>query len=296
MKKKKIDFRRETPTTFNLRKESKRQLAELGVRPSKERGQNFLVSDLVIDSIIEFGRPQKSETIVEIGPGLGALTAALMPYGLKAVIEIESAFAASIKKQFPTLEVFEADARSFDFSSLGKQITIFSNLPYSISSEMLLALVRSDSNSVKRIVLMLQKEFVERLAAEVSSSDYGILSVFCQRAASIRTGPVVGAEYFQPRPKIDSQLIELVFNNEKSKVAQEFADRGFEDLFSKVVRAAFSKRRKTLLNSLQSSGMHDKGLWERVLEASEVSPGRRAQTLNWIEYENITATLIEQLK
>jgi 16S rRNA (adenine1518-N6/adenine1519-N6)-dimethyltransferase len=269
------------------RQESRRELRELKVKPSKQKGQNFLVSGLVIDTIIDFGKPDKSEFLIEIGPGLGVLTEALVPYDLKAVIEIEPAFASAIKQKFPGVQLFQEDARNFDFSVFGQPISIFTNLPYSISSEMVLGMVNSKSGSIKRIVLMLQKEFVERLAAKVGSYEYGILSVFCQRSATIKTGPVVPADCFEPRPKIDSQLIELSFNN---RVANDLPD--FEKLFAKTVRAAFSKRRKTLSNSLFSSGLFTKEVVAKALEKAQIDPGARAQTLSWQDFERLTTSIL----
>lgn len=270
-----------------VRDQTKKSLFELDVRPSKERGQNFLVNDLVVSSIIEFGAPKKDEYIVEIGPGLGALTKALVPYGLKAVIEIEQAFADEVSRTYPDIAVKVADARYFDFKSFGQAVTIFANLPYSISSEMILSLCENGAGVVKRVVLMLQKEFAQRLCAEVGSKDYGILSVFSQKAAHTRLGPIIGAEYFHPRPKIDSQVLEFRFKPDTSGDKDEAQKK----LFRKVVRAAFAKRRKIILNSLLSVNLASEDILTKALEAAEILPTCRAQELGFLQFERLTKEL-----
>ena len=269
---------------------TKKSLNELDVRPSKERGQNFIVNDLVISSIVEFGAPTKDEFLIEIGPGLGALTKALVPYGLRSVIEIEPAFARQIKETYPDLDVREQDARYVDFSSYGQPVTIFANLPYSISSEMILSLCEAGASSVNRVVLMLQKEFAQRLCAQVGSKDYGILSVFCQRAAFTKLGPIIAAEYFHPRPKIDSQLLEFRFKRDSLALG----DKQENDFFRKVVRASFAKRRKMILNSLSSVNLAPLAVLSEALEICNISAQSRAQELSYTQFEKLAATLFSQ--
>lgn len=228
--------------------------------------------------------------MLEIGPGLGALTKALMPYGLKSVIEIEPAFAKQIKESYPALDVREQDARSVDFAQYGQPVTIFANLPYSISSEMILSLCEAGASSVNRVVLMLQKEFAQRLCAQVGSKDYGILSVFCQRAAATRLGPIIAAEYFHPRPKIDSQLLEFKFKKENLAMV----DKQENEFFRKVVRASFAKRRKMILNSLSSVNLAPLPVLSAALESCNISAQSRAQELSYRQFEHLAAALFAQ--
>lgn len=263
---------------------TKAALRELDVVPRKARGQNFIVNDLVISSIVDFGRPSRDEYVVEIGPGLGALTRALLPFDLKAVIEFEPAFAREIASAHPGIQVFEADARSFDYCSFKTPITLFANLPYSISSEMLIALCDAPAGVVRRAVLMLQREFAERLAEPVGGSNYGILSVYCQQVAALTLGPIVEAEHFHPRPKIDSQLIELAFKTERAQIVPAA-------WFRRVVRAAFSKRRKKLSNSLLASGLTTALEVEKALQTAGVDGNKRAQELSFEDYERLAVAL-----
>ena len=210
----------------------------------------------------------------------------MVPYGLKSVIEIEEAFAKQVKQEYPEIDVRQEDARFFDFGVYGTPVSIFANLPYSISSEMVLSLCEAGSSVVNRVVLMLQKEFAQRLCASVGSKDYGILSVFCQRAAQTRLGPIIAAEYFHPRPKIDSQVLEFKFK--KDKISSSKEENAF---FRKVVRAAFSKRRKMILNSMASASLANEDVLSKALEAAKILPTCRAQELSYKEFERLAAEL-----
>ena len=255
----------------------KSKLKQLEVRPSKERGQNFVVSDEVISGILEFGAPQPNENLIEIGPGLGALTEGLFAVAPLKVIEIESKFCVELKSKFPSIEVINADARQVDLSTLGDSLTIFGNLPYVFSTEILFRLVDYRQN-IKRAVLLLQKEFANRVGACPGGRDYGVLSVSCQMVADIRFGPIFPGTSFHPPTKVDSRLIEVTFLEEPRFGVSDLA------WLNRVVRAAFTQRRRQIFNSLKGSGMFSVDQVKQVLAALAIDPARRAETLSLNEF------------
>jgi 16S rRNA (adenine1518-N6/adenine1519-N6)-dimethyltransferase len=258
-----------------INKRAKDQLTDIGVRPSKQRGQNFIIDESVLDSIVEFGAPNATQSIVEIGPGLAALTKRLAVYGSKlSVIEIEPKFCQAISSEMPKVEIFNADVRSFDFSKIGKDLVVFGNLPYSYSTEIIFHLLDQHS-SISKAVLMLQREFAERVAAAPGSRTYGVLSVMTQIRADMRLGPVISGDSFHPKANVESRLLEL-----KMLAEPRF---NVKDLvwFRKVVQAAFLQRRKKLKNSLKSSGIFaNEEALDDALKRAQISPDIRAEKLS----------------
>jgi len=267
-----------------MSKEIKDLLRRIGVRPSKDKGQNFLVDLQALESIVEFGRPEPGENLLEIGPGLGALTGELYSMAPLTVVELEPAFVRHLSREFPDLKIIHSDIREVDLTELEKPLVIFGNLPYSLSSEILFYLI-GFSSEIKRAVLLLQKEFVARLSAKPGVKAYGALSISCQMAADVRTGPVIGASCFHPVPKIESQVIELRF---LEKPRYNSLDRY---TFLRLVRDAFAHRRRKVLNSLVSEGNFSR---EELLEAFDscgISPELRAEALSIDDYGRLSDQL-----
>jgi len=265
------------------KKEVRSTLKDLGVRPSKKRGQNFAVDPVVIDSILELAGPI-SGAMLEIGPGLGALTERLVPNGPLTVIEIEPTFAALIKSTYPAVEVIQDDVRNVDLSKLGSELTVFGNLPYVFSTEIVFHLIRHRS-VIKRAILLLQREFVERLKAPPGGRDYGSLSVAVQLWATVRGGAVIPGSAFQPSTAVESQVVELCFRDAPAIPVDD------EQLFERVVRSSFSQRRKTLANSLSSSGRWSKEVVLAACAKIGVDPVRRAETLSLAEFAQLARAL-----
>ncbi|RIL09286.1 MAG: ribosomal RNA small subunit methyltransferase A [Proteobacteria bacterium] len=260
------------------------KLQELEHRPSKQRGQNFVVNPRVLEAIIEFGAPKQGERLVEVGPGLGALTEKLLTFGPLTAIEIEQSFCDELRSKFPELEVILHDVRTFDFASLGRDLVVFGNLPYIYSTDIIFHLLSSRA-SLKRAVLLLQREFAERLAAGPGGREYGRISVACQVYCDLRLGPVISGEAFFPRPKVESRLIEIVF---LPQPRHEVEDHKW---LERVVKASFAKRRKKLVNSLKASGLFSGEHAAKALEASAIDPGRRAETLRLEEFVRLAKEL-----
>ncbi len=213
----------------------------------KRFGQNFLVDRGIVDAIVGAVRPQAGDQVVEIGPGLGALTEPLLAQvDHLHVVEIDRDLIARLKKKHPPerLSVHEGDALAFDFATIGERLKIVGNLPYNISTPLLFHLA-DYANCVVDMHFMLQKEVVERMVAEPGDPDFGRLSVMLQYRFWMEWLIDVPPESFDPPPKVDSAVVRLI-----PKPASELKVRNPDKLAS-VVLAAFAQRRKMLRNTLK---------------------------------------------
>lgn len=208
----------------------------------KRFGQNFLVDLAVVDAILRAIAPKRDDLMIEIGPGLSALTAPLLDQleNLTA-IEIDRDLAARLRQRFSSdrLTVVEADALQVDFSQFGSGLRIVGNLPYNISSPLLFALVDC-ADQVRDQHFMLQREVVDRMVAEPGSSEYSRLSVMLQYRYQIHKLFDVAPEAFDPPPRVTSAIVRMIpRGNERVRALDE-------KLFAAVVQRAFSQRRKML--------------------------------------------------
>lgn len=216
--------------------------------PRKRFGQHFLHDPHFLSRIVDAIAPQAGDSIVEIGPGEGALTRPLLARIARlTAVEIDRDLAATLAAEFPPerLSVVVADALDFDFSSLGAELRIVGNLPYNVSTPLLFHLA-SFAERVRDMHFMLQLEVVERMAAAHSTPAYGRLSVMLQRRFRVERLFKVPPGAFRPPPKVDSAVVRLV---PRPGAEMEKVD---EKLFATVVTRAFGARRKTLRNALGS--------------------------------------------
>ena len=237
-------------------------------RPRKRFGQHFLVDRGYIDRIVAAIAPAADDTIVEIGPGLAALTRPLLDRVARLqVVEIDRDLAAQLAAQWPAdrLRVHVADALQFDFGALGENLRVVGNLPYNVSSPLLFHLA-AFAPRLRDITVMLQKEVVQRIAAAPATPDYGRLSVMLQVAFAAKRLFDVPPGAFRPPPKVDSAVVRLV----PLDAAPAIADR---ELFAAVVGAAFGQRRKTLRNALIACAAAND------FAEAEIDPGARGETL-----------------
>jgi 16S rRNA (adenine1518-N6/adenine1519-N6)-dimethyltransferase len=246
-------------------------------RPRKRFSQNFLVDQAVIAAIVRAISPAAGERVVEIGPGLAALTRPLA--GLVQplhVVEIDRDLAAKLRHSFDpsAVIVHEADALEFDFTSLGPELRVVGNLPYHISTPLLFHL-RENADALRDIHAMLQKEVVERIVAEPGSPDYGRLSVMLQYRFNVEVLLEVPSSAFRPEPKVDSSVIRMIPRPSEALHARD------ERMLEATVALAFSHRRKTLRNTL------GKALAPADFTAVGVNPQARAQTLSVDEFVRI---------
>ena len=247
----------------------------------KRFGQNFLVSLSIIERIIAAIAPCADDLVVEIGPGLGALTEPLLERLERLqVIEIDRDLIARLRERFAPerLIIHEGDALAFDFVALGKNLRIVGNLPYNISSPLLFHLTRFASQ-VRDMHLMLQREVVERIVAAPGSSDYGRLSVALQYRFHAERLFLVPPGAFQPAPKVESAIVRLI-----PRPTSELAVHD-EALFARLITTAFSQRRKMLRNTLRD------WLNEEDWQALSIAPTARAETLAVDDYVRIVNRL-----
>lgn len=217
-------------------------------RPRKRFGQNFLQNRHIIDNIIQSLNPQPCDNVLEIGPGLGALTQPLLRKLNKlTAIEIDTdlqAHLAAMPQAPNVLAIVNADALTIDYSQFGKQLRVIGNLPYNISTPLLLRLLHSIP-FITDMHFMLQKEVVLRLAAAPGSKAYGRLSVILQYYCEVEHLFDVPPTAFHPQPKVDSAIIRLTPHAKPLYPFVEFTD------LEQLVACAFSMRRKTLANNLK---------------------------------------------
>ncbi len=220
---------------------------QAGHAPRKRFGQNFLVDTGIITSIVLAIDPRPQDLLVEIGPGLGALTEPLMArVDHLHVVEIDRDLIARLKQRHgrDRLTIHEGDALAFDFGSLGNRLRVAGNLPYNISTPLLFHLA-SFAEQIWDMHFMLQKEVVERMVAEPGDGAYGRLSVMLQYRFYLEWLIDVPPESFDPPPKVQSAVVRLM-----PKPVEELRAHSQECL-SRVVTAAFSQRRKMLRNTLK---------------------------------------------
>jgi 16S rRNA (adenine1518-N6/adenine1519-N6)-dimethyltransferase len=213
----------------------------------KRFGQNFLTDKAIINSLIEAISPQPDDLMVEIGPGLGALTQPLLTkLSHLHVVEIDRDIIQWMQNFYPTdkISIHNSDVLKFDFTQIGQLIRIVGNLPYNISSPILFRLLEN-TNQIIDMHFMLQKEVVERMVALPSTPEYGRLSVMLQYRLKMEYLITVPPEAFEPAPKVESAFVRCIPHQALPYPAKD------EALFAKVVLAAFGQRRKTLRNTLK---------------------------------------------
>jgi 16S rRNA (adenine1518-N6/adenine1519-N6)-dimethyltransferase len=246
----------------------------------KRFGQHFLADDAIIDGIVREIDPRPGQAMVEIGPGLAALTQPLVErVGRLTVVELDRDLALRLRKH-PQLDVVEADVLKVDFSALARErgvarLRVVGNLPYNISSPILFHLL-AHVDHVEDQHFMLQKEVVDRMVASPATADYGRLSVMLQWRYAMENVLFVPPQSFDPPPRVDSAVVRMVPHEAPAPVD--------EALLSQLVQVAFSQRRKVLRNTL--------GKWlEAKGFAGEFDLARRAEEVPVAEYLATAAAL-----
>lgn len=258
------------------------------LRAKKAFGQNFLVDLATAEMIVRQAALAPDELVLEIGAGLGALTLPLAARVRRVVaVEKDGDLIQLLRNELvaagrENATVIHADILRADLATLiapeRGPMVVMGNLPYNISSQVVLKLVAARA-SVRRAVLMFQKELADRLAAAPGSRTYGRLSVMLQYCAAVRVLTEIAPTCFHPRPKVASAILEIRF-----KAAPETPARD-EALLFRIVRAAFGKRRKTLKNALTKSDLGlDGTAVTQWLENCAIDPRRRAETLSVTEF------------
>lgn len=240
----------------------------------KRFGQNFLTDQAIIHSLVEAIHPQHDDLMVEIGPGLGALTQPLLKHLQQLhVVEIDRDIIQWMQQTYPAskVNIHHSDVLKFDFNTIGDRIRVVGNLPYNISSPILFHLLDNVSGVID-MHFMLQKEVVERMVAQPSTAAYGRLSVMLQYHLHMEYLITVPPEAFDPAPKVESAFVRCVPYQTVPYPAKN------TQLFAKVVLAAFGQRRKTLRNTL-------KGLLDDAgFAALEIDSQLRAENLSVAQF------------
>lgn len=226
------------------KEETNRLIAEKGVIPRKSKGQNFLIDDRVADRQVRFAGISKNDKVLEVGPGLGILTSRLLEASDHLTcIEIDDILADHISDEYGgRLELIRGDAVKVPFPPFD---IFVSNLPYSVSTPIIFKLLEYD---FKKAIVMVQKEFADRMIADVGSPDYSRLTVNLFYRAECRILEKVPRSRFKPQPKVDSAIVEIV-----PRPAPFFVED--ESVFFKVTEATFNHRRKKIGTSLRSAGL-----------------------------------------
>ncbi|RMG42362.1 MAG: ribosomal RNA small subunit methyltransferase A [Candidatus Dadabacteria bacterium] len=262
-------------------------LLKLKIIPSKERGQNFLIDPAALAGIVEFSDVSESDSIVEIGAGLGALTNELKHFPDVTAIEIESRFCNELSSRFPSVKVVNANVLEVAFEEFGDQLVVFGNLPYSLSTDILFHVI-GQAYCIKRAVFLLQREFAERIAARPGTREASVLTISCQLRARTTLGMIVPGSSFYPQAGVESRLVRLDFYRE---LPYRIEDEGW---FHMLVRAAFSQRRRKMFNALLSTGLLTKDLLEKAFSAAGLDRNVRAEMLTieeFAEFANQTLKL-----
>ena len=269
------------------------------IRPTKRLGQSFLSDPSTAAAIAGRARLSPQEVVLEIGAGLGALTIPLAQRVIKVIaVEKDRRLVDLLRTELLTrkitnCEIIAGDILQTDLAkikaSAGCKITVAGNLPYNISSQILIKLIQSREN-VTRAIFMFQKELAKRLAAHPGGKEYGRISAMLRYCADIKTLLYVKSDAFYPAPKIDSSVIEIKF-----KPTSDIGSHNETMLFA-VIKAAFGNRRKTLKNALKASALGiDSQTAQQALTMAGIDPWRRAETLEPSEFVALTVSLREVL-
>lgn len=249
--------------------------------PKKSLGQHWLNDQDSLDAMVEAADISLTDEVLEIGPGPGALTEELV-HSAKHVtaVEFDEVLAAKLPGRInaDNLTVIQSDILSFDLTTLPSDFKVVANIPYYLTSNLLRTLCES-SNHFSKAAILIQKEVAERVCAKPGAMS--LLSVSVQFYCEAMLGRVVKAELFTPPPKVDSQILQLTYRQQPL-----FTDVDTK-IFFRVVKAGFSQRRKTLLNSLSAGLQLDRGQTTALLAAADIQPGARAQALDLIQWHNL---------
>jgi 16S rRNA (adenine1518-N6/adenine1519-N6)-dimethyltransferase len=256
----------------------------------KRFGQNFLISRPHLMKVVEAASPDENDTVLEVGPGAGALTVELASRAKRVVaIELDRFLLPLLEEslaEFSNVEVIQADALKRDLSVYGAT-KVVANIPYNITSPLLIAFLRCQP-TFHSITLMVQKEVATRLLAAPGTSDYGSLTVFVNYYASVSLASDVPRGAFMPPPKVDSAVIHLVPHAEPP-VEVPSADALFA-----VSRAAFGQRRKTVVNALSHGLGRAREAVDLALRQAGVDPQRRGETVSLLEFAAIARGLFDK--
>ena len=260
----------------------------------KKFGQNFLKDPSTTEMIVDRSGLSKDDAVLEIGAGFGALTipaarAAQKVYAVEKDRELIQILSAELLAQhIDNVTILEEDILKLDLLALADQegckLWVMGNLPYNISSQIIVKLIRF-RHAVRRAVVMLQKELAQRISANPGGKDYGRLTAMTAYCADVHPIAQISASQFYPKPKVDSTVLTIDFLEPRYPAVDE------RHLF-KVIKAAFGQRRKTLRNALAGSELHLDSAALGILNQAGIDPGRRAETLAIEEFVRLSNLMV----
>lgn len=258
---------------------------------SKSLGQNFLIDDSVLTDIVDGAEVNKDDLIIEIGPGVGSLTAQLIGKAKKVVsIELDNDLIPILQEelgQYENFTLIHKDALKVDFNEIigdEKSVKLVANLPYYVTTPIIVKLLK-DNYNFKSLTIMIQKEVAERINAEPNCKEYGALSLLVQYYCNTKIVRKVSPGSFIPRPKVDSIVIRLDRLSEKRVEVKD------EKLMFEIIRNAFNMRRKTMWNAVKFLGMKKEEI-EKAFELSGIDQKRRGETLSLNEFALLSDNII----
>ena len=265
-------------------------LDKYDLRAKKSWGQNFLGDEAALDDIARLAAPVPGTRVVELGAGLGHLTARLLARGaVVTAVERDRDMARVLRGELgERITLLEADAARFDYgavSGAGERLSVVGNLPYHLTSPILFSLL-GQLDRLARATFLLQREVAERLAAEPGEKDWGILSVFLQREADVSIERMVPRGAFFPPPRVDSAVVLALFRPPAPGCDVLDVAR-----FRALVKAGFGQRRKTLRNALEGSRVAPPEALRAALGQAGIDGGRRGETLEIAEWAALERAL-----
>ena len=279
-------------------------LKKYGIHPFRGLGQSFLIDDNITAKIVKISDINNEDVVVEIGAGLGAMTAMIARHAQKVIaLEIDPKLLNVLQeelKDFSNIEILKQDVLKYNFySAFGeikehvgdlRKLKVIGNIPYNISSQILFRLI-GFRDCISTIVLMFQKEVADRIMASPGTKEYGLLSVINSMYTIPSRITLVPASCFYPKPKVDSAVLKMIV---RETPLFEKTDANF---FFKVVKTAFSKRRKTLLNNLKRSALLQSSEMDiaKILDELEIDGQRRGETLTVEEFGKLSNAIFSKM-
>ena len=271
---------------MNILDETKYIMNKYNVHPSKKLGQNFLFDEQSLQTIAQ--DVTKEDTVIEIGPGLGTLTAILAEKANKVIaIELDSKMVSILKDRFKlynNVQIVQDDILNVDIDKIAPKAKVVANLPYYITTSIITKLIKTN---IKDITILIQKEVAERICAEPGTKRAGAITYFVKYFADSKIIANVPKEYFIPAPEVESSIVKIVKRDKKAAKVNN------ENLFFEIIKINFTQRRKTILNSLSS--IIDKEVLKNILKECKIEENVRGENLS-IEQFAMIANKFEEFK